>query len=99
MAVLNLQFIEWTKKNINNEITVYLQRHLNSKSITPSEVKGVIALCRCRAAATAAPPPSCRRRHDVALLPPPQPPRCCHRAATVALCAVATAPPPSCRQR
>ncbi len=44
---------------------------------------------------------------------PPQPPRCCHRAATVALCATAslcaaataadaaadTAPPPSCRRR
>jgi hypothetical protein len=29
---------------------------------------------------------------------PPQPPRCCHRAATVALCAAATALPPSCRQ-
>ncbi len=35
------EFIEWTEKNINDEITVYLQRHLNSKSITPSEVKGV----------------------------------------------------------
>jgi hypothetical protein len=35
------EFIEWTKKNINDEITVYLQRHLNSKSITPSEVKRV----------------------------------------------------------
>jgi hypothetical protein len=35
------EFIEWTEKNINDEITVYLQRHLNSKSITPSEVKRV----------------------------------------------------------
>ncbi len=35
------EFIEWTEKNINNEITVYIQRHLNSKSITPSEVKCV----------------------------------------------------------
>jgi hypothetical protein len=35
------EFFEWTKKNINDEITVYLQRHLNSKSITPSEVKRV----------------------------------------------------------
>jgi hypothetical protein len=33
------EFIEWTEKNINDEITVYLQQHLNSKSITPSEVK------------------------------------------------------------
>jgi hypothetical protein len=32
------EFIEWTEKNINDEITVYLQRHLASKSITPSEV-------------------------------------------------------------
>ena len=35
------EFIEWTEKNTNNEITVYLQWHLNSKSITPSEVKRV----------------------------------------------------------
>jgi len=35
------EFFEWTEKNINDEITVYLQRHLNSKSITPSEVKRV----------------------------------------------------------
>jgi len=33
------EFIEWAEKIINDEITVYLQRHLNSKSITPSEVK------------------------------------------------------------
>ena len=32
------EFVEWTEKNINDEITVYLQRHLASKSITPSEV-------------------------------------------------------------
>ena len=38
-------FIEWTEKNINDEITVYLQRHLNSKSTTPSEVKRVQGLC------------------------------------------------------
>ncbi len=31
-------FVEWTEKNINDKITVYLQRHLTSKSITPSEV-------------------------------------------------------------
>ncbi len=31
------EFIEWTEKNINDEITVYLQWHLNSKSITPSK--------------------------------------------------------------
>jgi hypothetical protein len=35
------EFIEWTEKNINDKITVYLQWHLNSKSITPSEVKRV----------------------------------------------------------
>ncbi len=35
------EFIEWTEKNIINEITVCLQQHLNSKSITPSEVKRV----------------------------------------------------------
>jgi len=35
------EFIKWTEKNINDEITVYLQQHLNSKSITPSEVKRV----------------------------------------------------------
>ena len=35
------EFIEWTEKNINDEITVYLQQHLNSKSITSSEVKRV----------------------------------------------------------
>ena len=34
------EFIEWTEKNINDEIEVYLQRHLTRKSITPSEVKG-----------------------------------------------------------
>jgi hypothetical protein len=28
--------IEWTEKNINEEITIYLQWHLTSKSITPS---------------------------------------------------------------
>jgi hypothetical protein len=32
------EFIEWTEKNINEEITVYLQQHLTSKSIIPSEV-------------------------------------------------------------
>ena len=32
------EFIELTEKNINEEITVYLQRHLTSKSILPSEV-------------------------------------------------------------
>jgi hypothetical protein len=30
------ELIEWTEKNINEEITVYLQRHLTSKSILPS---------------------------------------------------------------
>ncbi len=35
------EFIEWTEKNINDKITVYLQRHLKSKSITPSEVERI----------------------------------------------------------
>jgi len=35
------EIIEWTEKNMNEEITVYLQRHLKSKSITPSEVEQV----------------------------------------------------------
>ena len=35
------EFVEWTEKDINNEIVVYLQRHLRSRSITPSEVEHV----------------------------------------------------------
>ena len=35
------EFIKLTNKNINDKIEVYLQRHLTSKSITPSEVRGV----------------------------------------------------------
>ncbi len=38
----NAKFIEWTEKNINNKIKVYLQRHLTSKSITLSEVEVVV---------------------------------------------------------
>jgi hypothetical protein len=33
------EFIEWTEKNINNKIEVYLQRHLTSKSIAPSDIE------------------------------------------------------------
>ena len=40
------EYIEWTKKNINNKITVYLQRHLKSKSITSSEVEQVQVVVR-----------------------------------------------------
>jgi hypothetical protein len=32
------EYIGWTEKNDNEEITIYLQRHLTSKSITPSDV-------------------------------------------------------------
>jgi hypothetical protein len=32
------EFIEWTEKNIHKEIAVYLQWHLTSKSIDPSEI-------------------------------------------------------------
>jgi hypothetical protein len=35
------EFIEWTEKDINTEFEVYLQRHLTSRSITPSEVERV----------------------------------------------------------
>ena len=35
------EFIEWTEKDINTEFEVYLQRHLTSRSITPSEVESV----------------------------------------------------------
>jgi hypothetical protein len=33
--------IEWTKKNIDEEITMHLQRHLKSKAIAPSNVERV----------------------------------------------------------
>ncbi len=33
--------IEWTEKNIDEEITMYLQRHLKSKTIAPSDVERV----------------------------------------------------------
>jgi hypothetical protein len=35
------EFIEWTEKNVEDEIAVNLQRHLMSKSIAPSEVESV----------------------------------------------------------
>jgi hypothetical protein len=33
--------IEWTEKNIDEEITMYLQCHLKSKAIAPSNVERV----------------------------------------------------------
>ncbi len=38
------EFIEWTEKNIHEEIAVYLQRHLTSKSIDPSEIVRIQAV-------------------------------------------------------
>ena len=35
------EFVEWTEKNIDEEMTIYLQRHLSSKSIQPCNVKCV----------------------------------------------------------
>jgi hypothetical protein len=32
------EFVEWTEKFINKEICIYLQRHLSSKSVQPSDV-------------------------------------------------------------
>ncbi len=36
-----VEVIEWTEKNIDDEITLYLQCHLSSKSIRPSDVEHV----------------------------------------------------------
>jgi hypothetical protein len=38
------EFVEWTEKNIQEEIAVYLQRHLTSKSIDPSEIVRIQAV-------------------------------------------------------
>ena len=38
------EFIEWTEKNIHEEISVYLQRHLTSKSIDPSKIVRIQAV-------------------------------------------------------
>jgi hypothetical protein len=38
------EFIEWTEKNIHEEISVYLQRHFTSKSINPSEIVRIQAV-------------------------------------------------------
>ena len=35
------EFVEWTEKNIDEEITLYLQCHLSSRSVQPSEVARV----------------------------------------------------------
>ena len=37
----NKEKIEWTEKNVDEEITMYLQRHLKSKAIAPSDVERV----------------------------------------------------------
>jgi hypothetical protein len=33
--------VEWTKKRIDEEICIYLQRHLKAQSMTPSDIEGV----------------------------------------------------------
>jgi hypothetical protein len=38
------EFIEWTEKNIHDEICVNLQRHLTSKSVLPSDIVRVQAV-------------------------------------------------------
>ena len=38
------EFVEWTEKNIHEEIAVYLQQHLTSKSIDPSETVHIQAV-------------------------------------------------------
>ena len=40
------EFIPLTEKNVHNEICIYLQCHLNSQSITPSDVERVQAVVR-----------------------------------------------------
>jgi hypothetical protein len=35
------EFVEWTEKNIDEEIMLYLQHHLSSRSVQPSEVARV----------------------------------------------------------
>ena len=35
------EFVEWTEKNIDEEITLYLQRHLSSRSVQPSKLARV----------------------------------------------------------
>ncbi len=32
------EFVKWTEKNINEKITIFLQRHLSSMSVMPAEV-------------------------------------------------------------
>ena len=32
------EFVEWTEKNIDEEITLYLQHHLSSRSVQPAEM-------------------------------------------------------------
>jgi hypothetical protein len=41
------EFIEWTEKNIGKEISIYLQRHLTSKFIQPSDVIHVRVVIGC----------------------------------------------------
>ena len=35
------EFVEWTEKDINDEITVYLKKHLTSKSVMPANIQRV----------------------------------------------------------
>jgi hypothetical protein len=35
------EMVEWTKKRIDKEICIYLQRHLKAQSMTPSDIEGV----------------------------------------------------------
>jgi hypothetical protein len=34
------EMVEWTEKRIDEEICIYLQRHLEARSITPSDMEG-----------------------------------------------------------
>ena len=45
--------VQWTEKNIDNEIVIYLQRHLSSKSIDPSSVCRVQKIVGCNHGDTA----------------------------------------------
>ena len=41
---IQTEFIEWTEKSIDDEIARYLQRHLTSKNVNPSDVLSVQAV-------------------------------------------------------
>jgi hypothetical protein len=40
----NSEFVKWTEKNMDKEIFIYLQRHLSSKLVQPSDVVCVQAI-------------------------------------------------------